>query len=322
VLLAGGFMASKGLVTIGVIVAFMSYVNRFFIPIRELSQLFTTLQSASAGGERVLQILDTKPAVENREGAKELTEIAGEIEFRDVCFSYKRNVEVLHDISFKIEPGETVAIVGPTGAGKTSIINLVCRFYEVSDGAVYIDGTDIRDITTESLHRHMGFVSQDPFLFSGSIAENICYGVDEVDREAMIAAATHAEAHSFIKNLPDRYDTKILEGGVNLSTGQRQLISIARAILVDPAILIMDEATSSVDTVTESLIQKALDYLLSDRTAIVIAHRLTTIQGAGRIYVLDNGRIVESGDHAQLVRSNGLYKNLYERQFIDKKSVE
>lgn len=321
VLAAGGLMASKGLVTIGVIVAFMSYVNRFFMPIRELSQLFTTLQSASAGGERVLEILDTKPAVENRPGAIEPAEINGKIEFRHVHFSYKKNVEVLHDINLSIEPGETVAIVGPTGAGKTSIINLVCRFYEVSDGAVCIDDRDIRDITTESLHRRMGFVSQDPFLFSGSIAENICYGLGEIDEKAMIEAATNAEADSFIDNLPDGYETKILEGGVNLSTGQRQLISIARAILVDPVILIMDEATSSVDTVTESLIQKALDFLLADRTAIVIAHRLTTIQGADRIHVLDEGRIVESGNHQSLIDSNGLYQNLYERQFIDKSAV-
>jgi ABC-type multidrug transport system fused ATPase/permease subunit len=318
VLFAGGIMASKGLVTIGVIVAFMSYVTRFFMPIRELSQLFTTLQSASAGGERVLEILDRKPVVEDRPDALDLAELAGKIEFKDVSFSYKENVEVLHDIDFTILSGETVAIVGPTGAGKTSIINLVSRFYEVSNGAVYIDDHDIRDVTTDSLHRHMGFVSQDPFLFSGSISENICYGVDDADKKAMVAAATHAEAHPFIANLPDGYDTTILEGGVNLSTGQRQLISIARAILVDPAILIMDEATSSVDTITESLIQKALDYLLANRTAIVIAHRLTTIQGADRIYVLDDGRIVESGTHDKLVESNGLYRNLYEKQFIDK----
>ncbi len=322
VLFAGGIMASKGLLTIGVIVAFMSYVTRFFMPIRELSQLFTTLQSASAGGERVLEILDLKPAVEDRPDAKDLATLDGKIKFSDVSFSYKANIEVLHDIDFTINAGETVAIVGPTGAGKTSIINLVCRFYEVSKGAVYIDDNDIRDITTDSLHLHVVFVSQDPFLFSGSIADNICYGLEEPDEEAMIAAATHAEAHPFIKNLPDGYNTTILEGGVNLSTGQRQLISIARAILVDPAILIMDEATSSVDTVTESLIQKALDYLLADRTAIVIAHRLTTIQGADRIYVLDGGRIVESGTHQGLVAANGLYRNLYERQFIDKQDTE
>lgn len=321
VLFAGGIMASKSLVTIGVIVAFMSYVNRFFIPIRELSQLFTTLQSASAGGERVLEILDTAPAVENKPDAIELPNVAGEIEFRDVSFAYKQNVEVLHDINFRIDSGETIAIVGPTGAGKTSITNLVCRFYEVTGGTVNIDGNDIRDIAIESLHSHMGYVSQDPFLFSGTIAENICYGLDDPNPEAMREAARHAEADTFIQNLPDKYETKILEGGVNLSTGQRQLISIARAILVNPSILIMDEATSSVDTVTESLIQKALDYLLADRTAIVIAHRLTTIQNANRIYVLDEGRIVESGNHAELLETNGLYRNLYEKQFIDKESV-
>ncbi|MBT3272588.1 MAG: ABC transporter ATP-binding protein [Spirochaetales bacterium] len=316
VLLAGGIMASKGMVTIGIIVAFMSYVSRFFIPIRELSQLFTTLQSATAGGERVLGILDMVPAVVDKPNAKVLEKVKGKINFDNVHFSYKNNIEVLHDINFDIEQGETIAIVGPTGAGKTSIINLVCRFYDASKGSVLIDGNNIKDIGIESLHRHMGFVSQDPFLFSGTIAENICYGADSANKEDMIRAAGHAEADSFINNLPDAYETKILEGGVNVSMGQRQLIGIARAILVDPAILIMDEATSSVDTVTEALIQKALDYLLSDRTAIVIAHRLTTIQGADRIYVLDDGRIIEQGTHGQLIKSQGVYRNLYEKQFI------
>ena len=317
VLLAGGLMALKGLVSIGVIVAFMSYVNRFFLPIRELSQLFTTLQSASAGGERVLEILDMPPLIANRPGAKELNELKGKIEFRNVSFSYDAGTEVLHDISFSVEPGETIAVVGPTGAGKTTITNLVCRFYEANTGEVRIDGYDIRDVTVESLHRHTGFVSQDPFLFSGTIAENICYGAGKIDETAMRAAAQHAEVDSFIHRFQDGYNTKILEGSANLSTGQRQLISIARALLVDPAILIMDEATSSVDTVTEALIQKALDYLLSDRTAIVIAHRLTTIQGADRIYVLDDGRIVETGRHESLIQANGLYKKLYDGQFLE-----
>ena len=320
VLLAGGLMAAKGLVTIGVIVAFMNYVNRFFMPIRELSQLFTTLQSASAGGERVMEILNKKPVVEDADDAVFLDTIEGAIEFDNVSFSYTKHVEVLHDINIRIEPGETVAIVGPTGAGKTSITNLVCRFYEYGEGLVTVDGRDIRTIAAESLHRHMGYVSQDPFLFSGSIAENICYGIDGLNVEAMKEAARHARADDFIRNLPEGYDTKIQEGGANLSTGQRQLISIARAIMVNPAILIMDEATSSVDTVTEALIQKGLDYLLSDRTAIVIAHRLSTVQGADRIYVIDDGRIVETGSHDELVQSQGLYRILYDRQFVDEES--
>lgn len=317
VLFAGGVMAIRGAVTIGVIVAFMSYVSRFFVPIREMSQLFTTLQSASAGGERVLDLLDTEPVVEDRPDAVDVEIIEGRVEFRDVSFSYRSDVEVLHGVSLVAEPGETIAIVGPTGAGKSTITNLVCRFYEVSGGSVLIDGRDVRDITASSLHRQMGYVSQDPILFPGTIAENIAYGRDGATRQEVEDAARAAEAHRFIRGLVDGYETKIYEGGVNLSVGQRQLLSIARAMLVDPRILIMDEATSSVDTVTEALIQRALDHLLADRTAIVIAHRLTTVQNADRIYVIDGGRIIETGTHDELMRRRTMYRDLYERQFVD-----
>lgn len=317
VLLAGGIMAIQGAATIGIIVAFMSYVSRFFMPIRELSQLFTTLQSASAGGERVLEILDTEPAVVDRPDAEDAGRIEGRIEFRNVSFSYDGDAQVLKSVCFDIAPGETVAVVGPTGAGKTTITNLIARFYEVTGGAIYIDGRDIRDITTESLHRNMGYVSQDPFVFPGTIAENIAYGTDNPPRDAIVEAAKNAEADAFISNLPDGYETVIFEGGVNLSTGQRQLLSIARAMLVDPRILIMDEATSSVDTVTEALIQRALDHLLADRTAIVIAHRLTTVRNADCIHVLDHGRIIETGTHDELMENGLLYASLYEQQFID-----
>jgi ABC-type multidrug transport system fused ATPase/permease subunit len=223
---------------------------------------------------------------------------------------------VLHGINMTVAPGETVALVGPTGAGKTSIANLVARFYDASAGAVLIDGYDVRQATLDSLHRQMGLVPQDPFLFSGTIADNIRFGQPDVSWERLIAAARLAKADDFIRNLPDGYETRILEGGVNLSVGQRQLVCIARAILVDPRILIMDEATSSVDTVTEVLIQEALQCLLSGRTAIVIAHRLSTIRDADRIYVVDRGQIVEQGSHEDLLELGGLYRDLYERQFV------
>jgi ABC-type multidrug transport system fused ATPase/permease subunit len=215
-----------------------------------------------------------------------------------------------------VEPGETIALVGPTGAGKTSIASLVGRFYEVVDGAVLVDGHDLRDVTAESLHRQMGLVPQDPFLFSGSIADNIRFGRPDASDEEVFAASELANADAFIRNLPEGYQTRILEGGVNLSVGQRQLLCIARALLVEPRILILDEATSSVDTVTEALIQEALERLLSGRTAIVIAHRLSTVRNADRIYVVDGGEIVEQGDHEELLARSGLYCDLYERQFI------
>ena len=316
VLLAGGTMVARGALTLGVVVAFLSYVNRFFNPIRELSQLYTTLQSATAGGERVLDLLATPPHVQDRPGATELPPIEGHIAFSDVSFEYDPGKRVLYDVNLTMAPGETVALVGPTGAGKTSIANLAARFYEVSEGAVRIDGYDVRDVTLTSLHRQMGLVPQDPFLFAGSIADNIRFGKPEASDEEVFSAAKLANADRFIRNLPEGYDTLILEGGVNLSVGQRQLLCIARALLVDPRILILDEATSSVDTVTEALIQGALERLLAGRTAIVIAHRLSTVRNADRIYVIDEGRIVEQGSHSELLEHGALYRDLYERQFI------
>jgi ATP-binding cassette subfamily B multidrug efflux pump len=322
VLGAGGVMVVQNALTIGVMVAFMAYVGRFFDPIRDLSQIYTTLQAATAGGERVLELLDTQPNVQDRPGAQELPEIRGRIELRDVSFRYLPEKGVLSSLSMIVEPGETIALVGPTGAGKTSTANLIARFYEVSEGAVLIDGHDVREITASSLHRQMGLVPQDPILFSGTISDNIRFGRPEAAQDQVVLAAQAANADAFICKLPEAYETPILEGGVNLSVGQRQLISIARALLVDPRILIMDEATSSVDTMTEALIQEALDRLLRGRTAIVIAHRLSTVRSADRIYVLDEGRIVEQGRHEELLALGGLYRDLYERQFIDSTFAE
>jgi ABC-type multidrug transport system fused ATPase/permease subunit len=321
VLWAGGVMVAQGSATIGVVVAFLGYVGRFFTPIRDLSQLYTMLQAATAGGERVLQLLDTQPAVQDRAGAIVLPPVEGRVELRDVSFGYGSGGEVLHHVSLVVEPGETVALVGPTGAGKTSIANLVGRFYEVDEGAVLIDGRDVRDVTLDSLHRQMGLVPQDPFLFSGTIADNVRFGRPGAGEKEVVAAAGLANVDGFVRNLPDGYQTRILEGGVNLSVGQRQLVCIARALLVDPRILILDEATSSVDTITEALIQEALERLLRGRTAIVIAHRLSTIRNADRIHVVDGGRIVEQGTHAQLLERGGLYRALYERQFVENGSL-
>ncbi len=316
VLWGGGSMIARGTLTIGVVVAFLTYVGRFFNPIRDLSQLYTTLQAATAGGERVLELLDTAPAVQDRPDAVELPGIVGKIEFENVSFQYTDEKEILHVINLSIAPGETIALVGPTGAGKTTIANLAARFYEFEHGAIRIDGYDLRQIAQGSLHRQMGLVPQDPFLFSGTVADNIRFGRPDAGDETVYAAAREANADPFIRNLPDGYQTKILEGGVNLSVGQRQLICIARALLVDPRLLIMDEATSSVDTVTEALIQDALERLLRGRTAIVIAHRLSTVRKADRIYVIDDGRIAEQGTHDELVDLGGLYRDLYERQFV------
>ena len=317
VLWFGGLAVARGELTLGVMVAFLAYVSRFFQPIQELSQLYTTMQAAMAGGERVLDLLDTRPEIADRPAAVEMPTIAGLVELRHVSFSYRGDTRVLHDVNLVIEPGQTVALVGPTGAGKTSIANLVARFYDVTEGAVLIDGLDVRQVTQHSLRRQMGLVPQEPFLFSGAIADNIRFGRPRAAARAMEEAARLANAHAFITALPDGYATEILEGGVNLSVGQRQLICIARAVLADPRILILDEATSSVDTVTEVLIQDALQRLLAGRTAMVIAHRLSTVRHADLICVVDGGRIVERGRHEELLARGGLYHALYERQFVD-----
>jgi ABC-type multidrug transport system fused ATPase/permease subunit len=317
VLWFGGRAVAADELTLGVVVAFLAYVSRFFEPIQELSRLYTTMQAAMAGGERVLVLLDTEPEVRDAPDASAMPLIAGRVDLCDVSFSYRGDTRVLHNVDLHVVPGQTVALVGPTGAGKTSIANLIARFYDVSEGAVEIDGIDVRDVTQRSLRAQMGLVPQDPFLFSGTIADNICFGRPVASHAEVKQAARLANAHEFILALPDGYQTEILEGGVNLSVGQRQLICIARAVLADPRILILDEATASVDTITEMLIQDALERLLAGRTAIVIAHRLSTIQHADMICVVEAGRIVERGRHVELLARGGLYRELYDRQFVD-----
>lgn len=320
VLWFGGRAVTNGDITIGIVVAFLAYVTRFFQPVQELSQLYATMQTAMAGGERVLQLLKTEPEVLDSEDATEMPAIEGHIELSDVSFEYVAGLPVLHSVNLEISAGDTVALVGPTGAGKSTIANLVARFYDVTSGVVIIDGIDVRTVTQQSLRRQMGLVSQDPFLFAGTIADNIRFGKPGASQEEIEAAARVANVDTFVNMLPDRYETKILEDGANLSVGQRQLISIARAVLADPRILIMDEATSSVDVVTETLIQEALERLLEDRTAIVIAHRLSTIINADQICVIHNGEIVEKGRHDELLALGGLYETLYERQFVGEPS--
>jgi ABC-type multidrug transport system fused ATPase/permease subunit len=318
VLWFGGIAVGRGEVTVGILVAFLAYVTRFFQPIQELSRLYTTMQSAMAGGEQVLRLLDTPAGVEDRPGAIAMPPIRGEIELDQVTFRYREDTpDVLHQVSLRLPAGQTLALVGPTGAGKTSIANLIARFYEVNDGAVRIDGIDVREVTQRSLRGQFGLVPQDPFLFSGSIADNIRFGQRQATQAEIEEAAALANAAGFIEALPNGYTTRILEGGVNLSVGQRQLICIARAVLANPRILILDEATANVDTVTEALIQSALERLLKGRTAVVIAHRLSTVRNADIISVIDNGLIVEQGNHETLVKLGGLYHDLYEKQFVD-----
>lgn len=318
VLWFGGMAVGRGEVTLGILVAFLAYVTRFFQPIQELSRLYTTMQSAMAGGEQVLRLLDTPSEVFDRPEARRMPPIHGEIELENVSFRYREDSpEVLHKINLRVPAGSTLALVGPTGAGKTSIANLIARFYDVSGGSVKIDGIDVRDVTQESLRRQFGLVPQDPFLFSGTIGDNISFGHPNASQAEIRSSARLANAAGFIEALPDGYNTRILEGGVNLSVGQRQLICIARAVLADPRILILDEATANVDTVTEALIQGALERLLEGRTAVVIAHRLSTVRNANMIAVIDNGNIHELGTHESLVKLGGLYHELYERQFVD-----
>ncbi len=319
VLWFGGQAVTNGQVTLGVMIAFLSYVTRFFQPIQELSRMVTTMQSAMAGGEQVLKLLDTEPEVKDLPDSVDLEldpASAPRITLENVSFHYRPELpEVLHRVNLTIEPGQTVALVGPTGAGKSSISNLIARFYEVSEGSVCINGIDVRSVRQQSLHRQIGLVPQDSFLFSGTIAENIRFGRPDATNEEVERAAQLANAHEFIVSRPDGYQTHIQEGASNLSVGQRQLVCIARAILTDPRILILDEATSNVDSLTEALIQDDLRKLFKGRTSIVIAHRLSTIRNADLICVIQDGQVVESGKHEELLSRQGIYAGLYQRQF-------
>jgi ATP-binding cassette subfamily B protein len=309
-------------VTLGLVVTFLGYVQRFNQPIQQIAVLWTNIQNAIAGAERIFTILDEKPAVYNKSNAQDMQPIQGLVEFENATHSYEDGVPVLKDVSFTAQPGQTVAIVGPTGAGKTTIINLIPRFYDVTSGAVRIDGVDVRDVSMNSLRSQIGIVLQDTFLFSASVMENVRFGRPDATDEEVIAAIKLANADSFIERLPDKYQTVLGERGSGLSQGQRQLLSIARAALANPRILILDEATSSVDTRTERLIQRAFDELLKGRTAFVIAHRLSTIRNADMILVLKDGQIIERGKHDELLDRQGFYYDLYMSQFKKHEEVE
>ncbi len=308
-------------VSIGLVITFIAYVQRFNQPIAQIATLWTNIQSAIAGGERIFNLLDEEPAIQDKVEAKPMPQINGTVTFDHVSHEYEDGVPVLQDVSFTAQPGQTFAIVGPTGAGKTTIINLLPRFYDVTGGSVRIDDTDVRDVTAESLRAQIGIVLQDTFLFSTSVMENIRFGRPDASDEEVFAAAKLAHADTFIERLPDKYETVLGERGSGLSQGQRQLLSIARAALADPRILILDEATSSVDTRTERLIQKAFDKLLEGRTAFVIAHRLSTIRHADMILVLKDGQIVERGKHDELLDKRGVYHDLYMSQFKKQEEV-
>lgn len=311
VIVVGGHAVLGGRLEVGVMVAFIFYVQRFFDPVRMLSMQYTVMQRAMAAAHRIFELLDLPITIADKPGAATLEGRPPTVEFRKVTFGYDPKRPVLHDIDLKVNPREVVALVGPTGSGKTSIIALTHRFYEVDQGQVLVGGLDVRDVTQESLGRTIGMVLQEPFLFTGTIAENIRYNTLSATDEDIVAAAKAVAAHDFIMRLPDGYQTLLGQRGRNISMGQRQLISFARALVADPQILILDEATANIDSFTEQAIQKALKVLFAGRTCMVIAHRLGTIRDADRIVVLQQGRILEQGNHDQLMASGGLYSKLY-----------
>ena len=310
----GGGMALGGAITLGTVQAFLQYVNQIAEPVTEASYVITSLQAAIAGAERVFALLDEEEERPDAAGdASVITQ--GHVEFRHVRFGYTPERTLIHDLNLEVHPNEMVAIVGPTGGGKTTLVNLLMRFYELDGGSISIDGQDITALPRGELRRRIGMVLQDAWLFEGTIAENIAYGRRDATREEIVAAARAACCDHFIRTLPQGYDTMLTGNGANLSQGQRQLIAIARAAVADPPVMILDEATSSIDTRTEAIVQRGMDSLMTGRTVFVIAHRLSTVRNSDAIMVLDHGRIVERGDHEDLIRQHGLYYQLYTGAF-------
>lgn len=306
----GGYMTVQGVITIGIITAFLNYSKQFARPINELANQYNMLQAAIAGAERIFEIMDEQPEYADQQMSLPMTGIKGEVVFRNVSFGYKPDVPVLKHVELTASPGQTIALVGPTGSGKTTVVNLLMRFYDVNDGSILIDGQDIRDMDKDELRASIGMVLQDTYLFAGTVRDNIRYGRLDATEEEVEQAARLANAHSFIMRLSGGYDAVLTEDGSNVSQGQRQLLTIARAILADPAILILDEATSSIDTRTEMHIQRALQILMKGRTSFVIAHRLSTIREADQILVIENGCIIERGTHSELLKMEGFYYRL------------
>jgi ATP-binding cassette subfamily B multidrug efflux pump len=318
----GAMRVMEGVLTLGFIMAFINYLWRFWGPLSALSKVYSQLLSAMASAERIFEVLDTDPEVKNNKEARELPQVRGEVSFENVSFRYEENKpNVLHEVSFQVKPGQRVALVGPTGAGKSTIVNLLMRFYDATEGSVRIDGVDVKQATLESLRKQMGIVLQDSFIFSGTVEENMRYGNEDATEDQLVKAAESVRLDRVVAKLSDGYQTELEERGSKLSVGQRQLLAFGRVLLSDPRILILDEATSSVDTETEQHIQEALQTLLAGRTAFIIAHRLSTIKDADLILVVEDGRIAEQGSHAELMKQSGIYANLILTQLSMQESV-